>query len=458
MTKPPGKKASAHKVSAAVPTLAKGAFAIVFAVQLVTAIGNTGMQSVLPAIGRQIGIPDALIAGIFSLSALLWALASPMWAKEADKRGRKPLILLGMGGFAISMMACAGVVMAGLHHLAPAMVIFFGFLLARAIFGFLGSAAPPASQAYLAERTGEGDRTAAIAALAGAFGLGTVIGPAIAPLFAPPPTAPQPLAAIGLAGPMIAFSLIAAGVLFWVMKGLKETWPPAPGAAAAQTEFPSHAPAKPAPLWKDPRVQPFLIYGLLVSACQTAQYQTLGFLIIDKLHLPPLQAQTYTAAAMMAGAVAGLLAQWGLIKMFNMSPRQLLRWGALAACVANLMTAFAPSYVVVVAGFSLSSLGYGLARPGYSAGASLAVSTADQARAAGAVAAVNGLNTVVAPLFVMLYEFFHPAPYLMNMVILGAMLVYALKSKALKDANIDPTPTIAPAEASLDRNSGGSGF
>jgi MFS family permease len=456
MSKSPAKKAQPHPAAPTALTMAKGALAIVFSVQLVTAIGNTGMQSVLPAIGRQIGIPDFLIAGIFSLSALLWALCSPYWAKSADKHGRKPLILLGMAGFAVSMMLCSGVVAAGLRHLATPLVIFLAFLLARAIFGFLGSAAPPASQAYLADHTGRGDRTSAIAALAAAFGMGTAIGPAIAPLFAPPPTAPKPLAAIGLSGPMIAFSLIAFGVLIWVWRGLPEVWPPKQVHPAPRDETPGE---KPPALWKDPNVQPFLIYGLLVASCQTAQYQTLGFLVIDTLKLPPLQAQSFTAAAMMSGAVAGMLAQWGLIKVFQMSPRMLMRWGALAAAVANLITAFAPNYFVVAAGFTLSSLGYGLARPGYSAGASLAVDQKDQARAAGAVAAVNGLNTVIAPLFVLLYERSHPAPYLTNMVILVIMLVYTFRASALtKAAEQIPASNEAAAEASLERNAGASGF
>jgi MFS family permease len=85
----------------------RGAFAILFGVSVATAMGNTGMLSVLPAIGRQIGIPDALVAGIFSLSAVLWAITSPLWARQSDLRGRKPLILLGLTGFCVSMTLCA---------------------------------------------------------------------------------------------------------------------------------------------------------------------------------------------------------------------------------------------------------------------------------------------------------------------------------------------------------------
>jgi hypothetical protein len=65
--------------------LPRRSFAIIFAVSIATALGNTGMQSVLPAIGRQIGFPDYLVAGIFSLSALLWAVSSPFWAARSDE-------------------------------------------------------------------------------------------------------------------------------------------------------------------------------------------------------------------------------------------------------------------------------------------------------------------------------------------------------------------------------------
>jgi MFS family permease len=140
-----------------------------------------------------------------------------------------------------------------------------------------------------------------------------------------------------------------------------------------------------------------------------------------------------------------------------MGPRHLLRGGAGLAAAANLLVALAPSYWTVVAGFTLSSLGYGFARPGYSAGASLAVPSNDQARAAGAVAAVNGLNSVFAPLFVLIYEAWHPGPYLLNMVILISILGLAFFSPRLRDAGIAP-PTELEQVGALERNDASSGF
>lgn len=411
---------------------------IIFGVSIVTALGNTGMQSVLPAIGRSIGFPDYQVAAIFSLSALLWAFSSPFWARQSDLMGRKPMMQLGLAGFVVSMVCAGLVVSAGVRHLAAPFTIFVLFLLARALFGLFGAASNPATQAYIAERTAREERTGAMAALAGAFGLGTIVGPAVAPLFVLPE--------VGLAGPMFVFALLAAGMMVVVARALPESRT-APLAAVR-----GEPPPKAASLMRDPRLTPYLIYGFLVASCQTVQGQTLGFVIIDQLRLPPLQAQGYTAVAMMGGAVAGLLAQWGLIRMFRMSPKDLLRWGAAIAAGANLIVAFAHSYQAEVIGFALSSLGYGFCRPGFTAGASLSVSQAEQASAAGAIAAVNGVNTVVAPLFVLLYGAFHPAPFLVNAAILGALVVYAFSNRVLTNAGTEATTEDEAALSSLERD------
>lgn len=420
------------------------AFAILFGVSVATALGNTGMLSVLPTIGRQIGIPDVMVAAIFSLSAVLWAISSPFWARQSDLRGRKPLILLGLGGFCLSMTLCAFVVSAGLHHLAPPMVIFVLFLLARALFGLFGSAANPATQAYMAERTSREERTQTMATLAGAFGLGTVVGPLMAPLFVLP--------GVGLSGPMFAFAALAGGMMIVVWRGLPETFKPGRGETPPRRKLGFPFQGDSLALWKDPRLKPFLIYGFLVASCQTAQTQTLGFLIIDKLALPPVQAQGFITLAMAAGAVAGLLAQWGLIRMFSMGPRELMRWGAGAAVLGNVVVAFAPDYAAVAIGYAIASLGYGFARPGFSAGASLSVGAKDQAGAAGAIAAINGLNVVVAPLFVLLYQQIGWGPFILNAVILAAMLVYAIRQPTLAKSPTDGDAQDEATLAGLERN------
>lgn len=437
------------KTASAPEGLPKKTFAIIFGVSLVTAMGNTGMISVLPAIGRSIGIPDPMVAAIFSLSALLWAFSSPWWARASDRHGRKPLMLIGLSGFMFSMIACALVVLAGLHKLAAPMVIFVCFLFARALFGLFGAASNPATQAYVAEHTAPEQRTQSMSSLAGAFGLGTVIGPFIAPLFVLP--------LIGLSGPMFGFALLAGAMLFVVWRYLPESshMPAAPVKAEIAKDATGGDATKEKPMWRDPRVTPFLIYGFIVAVCQTAQGQTLGFLIIDKLELSPLKAQGFIAIAMMFGAMAGLLAQWGIIRMFEMTPRQLLRWGVAVAALGNVIVAFQPTYGAVVAGYAISSLGFGLARPGFTAGSSLAVGMHEQARVAGAIAAVNGVNVVLAPFFVWLYERIAPAPFILCGVLMVLMLIYAFRNPQLRNAHPQPATRADAAMATLEKSDEG---
>jgi MFS family permease len=412
------------------PRLSRRAFAIIFGVSMATAMGNTGLQSVLPAIGRSIGIPDPLVAAIFSLSALLWAFSSPAWARQADIRGRKPMMIVGLAGFAVSMMLCGLVVSAGLARLAPPMVIFGLFLGGRALFGLFGAASNPATQAYVAERTGPRERTQWMSNLAGAFSLGTVIGPVAAPIFV--------LAVVEYAGPLYAFALIAAVMLAVVIRWLPETRV-APGASGDAVANPGRG------LWRDRRLVPFLIYGFLVAACQSAQAQTLGFLIIDKTHhaFPELGqhdllriSQGYIEVAMVAGAIAGLLALWGLIRMFAMTPRDLLRWGAGLAALGNLVVAFSPDYAAATLGYALSSLGFSFARPGFTAGSSLSVKMEEQAGAAGAIAAVNGVNVMLAPLAVVFYKFNAAGPFVLNAAILAGLLLYAWRNEILRGVGV----------------------
>ena len=425
-------------------------FAVVFGVTLATAMGNSGLQSVLPAIGRQIGIPDPLVAAIFSLSALCWTISAPFWAKVSDRRGRRPMMALGLAGFVVSMTGCAFVVWAGLEKWLAPLAVFAGFALLRAVFGLIGSAASPASQAYVAERTKPENRTEALSQLAGAFGLGTIAGPAIAPLFVLP--------VVTLAGPMFTFAVMAAVVLLAVLRFVPEKAAPrAPPPSGAEGLTPSpERQAKSPGLWRDKGVRPFLLFGLVAGSAQQVNGYTLGFLVIDKLNEDPMQAQRLIGVAMMAGALAGLLAQWGLIRMFRMGPRHLLRWGAALAALGNVALALAPNYSSLVFAYALINIGYGFCRPGFTAGASLAARDDQQGEVAGAVTAVNGACVIVTPVLgVALYKVLHPAPFIANAAALALLIGYVFWSLALRRSGQAPTDDAQTAAAAIDYAEGG---
>jgi len=402
--------------------LSRERFALLFSVMLVAAAGNTAMQSLLPAIGRGLGVADIWVATAFSLSALIWVAMAPVWAHRADRRGRRALMRLGLIGFIVSMLICGGALAVGLAGLASGGVVFAIFMLGRSAYGAFGSASPPAVQAYIAARTEGLERTKALAALASSFGLGTIIGPALAPLFIFPP--------LGLASPLIVFAAIGALVLAAVALRLPDDTPSReargpivayPSIGAGETPVAREGEGTPRPLrWRDPRVLPWLIAGGVGGHGQAVALGVIGFLVIDRLALPIDHAQQWIAIVLMAGAGASLLAQWWLIPLLDLSPRQLVMWGSLIAAIGTCATGLSLSVYGLTLSFALASMGFGLFRPGFTSGASLAVDLDEQNAVAGMVSSVNGIPYVAAPTVgVALYGLGLPLPF----VATGALML-----------------------------------
>ncbi len=383
--------------------------AVLFAVMLVAAAGNTAMQSILPALGAKLHIPDVWVSLAFSWSALLWVLTAPHWARQSDKRGRKALMALGVIGFLSSMALCGLVLWSGLEGWLAAGTTFILFALFRSLYGGLGSAAPPAVQAYVAARTDPEERTQALSLVSSSFGLGTVIGPAIAPFFILP--------VFGLSGPLLVFALIGVAVLIalrwrlpddvprFAARGAIVSYPTtggSPQAAAddADDEVVDQSAAASPPLrWTDARVRPWLLAGLFGGQAQAMMLGVIGFLILDRLHLRlrPDEGAAITGIVLMSGAVATLLAQWGLIPLLKLSARNAVLAGAALGAAGLVMTGLSFDLHGIVIGFATASLGFGLFRPGFTAGASLAVPRRDQGSVAGMTASINGSAYIVSP-------------------------------------------------------------
>ncbi|MCA1749051.1 MAG: hypothetical protein LC634_05780 [Sphingomonadales bacterium] len=165
--------------------------------------------------------------------------------------------------------------------------------------------------------------------------------------------------------------------------------------------------------WGDRRVAPWLVIGVAGGHGHAAMLGVIGFLVIDRLGGPLDAAQQAIGIVLMAGAGATLLAQWGLIPQLNLSPKRLVIWGFGLGTAGCLAVANATSLYGITVGFALASLGMGLFRPGFTSGASLAVSQQEQGQIAGMVTSVNGLAFIAAPAIgVILYGFWGPLPYL----------------------------------------------
>ncbi|HZF43335.1 MAG TPA: MFS transporter [Sphingomonadaceae bacterium] len=419
------------------PRLRRDHFALLYAGMLVAAAGNTALQSVMPAIGRQMAMNDVWVAIAYTWSAVLWVISAPYWARQSDRRGRKPLTLLGIGGFVVSMTLCGAALAFGLAGILSGVATFALFAVVRGIYGAVGSATPSAVQAYVASRTSRAERTGALSTLASSFGLGTIIGPALAPLLVLP--------FVGLSGPVFAFAMIGAAVFaaIWFLLPSDATATGEAGRGAAMS-YPSlgSTPTGASVIaatseaggnamrlsWRDPRIFPWLFAGVVAGHAQAASLTPLGFLVIDRLGLPPVEAQPLIGIVMMAGASATLVAQWGLIPRLGLGPRALILWGCALAAAGLAVDAMATDLYGITMGFALSSLGFGFIRPGFTAGASLAVGQSGQGAVAGMITAANGLAFIVAPgLGVWLYSVAEPLPYWVAAALTLGLLAWGWK-------------------------------
>ena len=125
----------------------------------------------------------------------------------------------------------------------------------------------------------------------------------------------------------------------------------------------------------------------------------------------------------------------------HLSPRQLVVWGSLAAAAGCVITGFADTAYGLILGFGLASLGFGLFRPGFTSGASLAVGADEQNAVAGQVTSVNGMAYVAAPgLGVWVYGFGLALPFLITAALMAGLAIWT----ALRVSPYDPAASAFP--------------
>ncbi|MFW5634079.1 MAG: MFS transporter [Erythrobacter sp.] len=388
-------------------SISRGRMALLFTVMLVTAAGNTAMQSVMPSIGTALGVADVWISLAYSWSALLWVVCAPIWARRSDRRGRKAMMALGLMGFVVSMTLCGLALFAGLSGWLGALWTLIAFAAARSLYGGFGSAAPPAVQAYVASRTPRAERTQALSLIASSFGLGTVIGPALAPLMV------LPFLGLCLVGPFLCFAAIGLAALIvlrlrlpndepqFAARGFAAPYSSGSGAPSdPDASFEAEDTGEPGRLsWFDARLRPWVIAGFFGGHAQAMVLGISGFLVLDRLGLrdTPAEGAGPVGLVLMSGAIATLLAQWGLIPRFDLGPRAATLWGLAIAAFGTSVLAAGETIHTIALGYAIASLGFGLFRPGTTSGTSLAVTRAEQGQASGIVASLAGASYIYAP-------------------------------------------------------------
>ena len=277
---------------------------------------------------------------------------------------------------------------------------------------------------FLAERFDPGVRRMSVVLFMLGYGLVTIPSVlysgslAVLRFFDVPALTGLPLfPALGLTGPFIAFAAVGIATLIALRLRLPNDTPqfPARGSAYAapySTTSPEQGdsgddtdavsltePGKRMSGWRDPRTRPWVVSGLIGGHAQAMVLGISGFLVLDRLGLretPELGAGP-VGIVLMCGAIATLLAQWGIIPNFHLGPRAASMSGIVISAIGTAFLAIADDLHSIALAYSIATLGFGLFRPGNNAGASLAVDTHEQGEVAGVMASIAGAAFIVAP-------------------------------------------------------------
>lgn len=373
-----------------------------------TALGQTIVYAILPSLGRATGLADIQVGAIISLSALVFALASPVWGRYSEYRGRKRVVIIGLAGYGFGTLLFASAFWLGTKGLVVGTSLLALLMVTRAAQSIIMAATPPAVAAYMADTSTAHTRTKAMAKIGAAYNIGTVVGPA----------AGGAIAVISLVAPLYISSLLIILMAITVAKLMSESPYMTTRALPTQRFSVSLTLQESLKSYFDPRLTRILGIGIGLFFAFAVVQQTLGFLFQDRLALSPALAAGKVGIAMMFAALASVSVQLTIVQRFSWSPERLLKAAVplIMSGVALLVVA-QESYLIIIA-VSLAGLGIGLGMPGVTSAASLMVGPDEQGTVAGLMSAAPALGYTLGPVIgTGLYQLNPTYPYLLVLMI-----------------------------------------
>lgn len=132
---------------------------------LVVMLGYGMVLPIMPFYIEHFGAGGRELGWLMSTYSLMQLICAPLWGLLSDRLGRKPVLGLGVLGYALAML---------LFGLATQ---FWMLFLARTLSGILSSATMPTAMAYIGDNAPQQERSGSMGQLGAAMGIGIVIGP-----------------------------------------------------------------------------------------------------------------------------------------------------------------------------------------------------------------------------------------------------------------------------------------
>ncbi len=127
---------------------------------------------ILPFYVEHLGAGGTELGLLVASYAVMRLVCGPLWGSLSDRIGRKPVLMVGIFGYGITMI---------LFGLATQLWMLFLF---RILSGILSSATSPTTMAYIGDSTSEKERGQGMGILGAAVGVGTIFGPGLGGLLA----------------------------------------------------------------------------------------------------------------------------------------------------------------------------------------------------------------------------------------------------------------------------------
>jgi DHA1 family multidrug resistance protein-like MFS transporter len=128
-------------------------------------LGYSMAMPLLPFYIERFGVGGTELGWLMSTYSLMQLIFAPIWGVLSDRHGRKPILAVGVLGYAITLL---------MFGLAQSFVMLF---VARSPSGTLSSATMPTAMAYIGENTKQGEKSKGMGQLGAMVGLGVILGP-----------------------------------------------------------------------------------------------------------------------------------------------------------------------------------------------------------------------------------------------------------------------------------------
>ena len=372
---------------------------ILFASLFIVMLGFGIVIPIMPFYVTHFGASGEALGIVMAIYSMMQFVFAPFWGRWSDRVGRKPVLLIGLIGFAISFV---------LQGLARDVV---ELTLARGVAGILSSATLPVAFAFIADTTSEDNRSSGMGMMGAAIGLGMIFGPLVG----------GPLGNIALPLPFFAaaFFALAAAVFAW--RWLPESLP-----LDKRIEHKPGGPARGRVLLdalRGPMAFLFVMAFLLAFALTNFE-AVLGLFGLDRFELGPAHVGYLLGAygflgALMQGAIIGPLTR-------KVGEVRVLQLGLIASVIGFVGTALSMQLWPFVVFSALFSAGNALLRPSVASLISQRA-TSGQGTAMGLENSFMSLGRVVGPLWAgYAYDVRQEFPFFTGAILLAIAFMVSL--------------------------------